>query len=279
MTGAAGHRPWRGAIATAVGKLLPWIVILVLMFPLVWTIMTSLKSQAQNLHYPPIWVFTPTFTNYRDVFIENPLFSFLLNSVIVGVGSTALALLLGCPAAYAIARRKWRGIGVMILAARLVPGVALLVPWYIIFRQLGLLDTYTPLILTHLIVSLPIVIWLMVSFFEDLPSELEDAARIDGCSYFGVFIRISLPLTVPGLVAATILAFIYSWNNFLFSLILSGRDTAPLPVAVFNFMTYGMVNWGGLAAAATVILTPVALLTLIIQKHIARGMTAGAIKG
>ena len=279
MTGAAGHLPWRGAIATAVGKLLPWIVILVLMFPLVWTIMTSLKSQAENLRYPPSWVFTPTFTNYRDVFIENPLFSFLLNSVIIGVGSTALALLLGCPAAYAIARRKWRGIGVVILAARLVPGVACLVPWYIIFRQAGLLDTYTPLILTHLIVSLPIVVWLMVSFFEDLPSELEDAARIDGCSYLGVFIRISLPLTVPGLVAATILAFIYSWNNFLFSLILSGRDTAPLPVAVFNFMSYGMVNWGGLAAAATIILAPVALMTLIIQKHIVRGLTAGATKG
>ena len=144
--------------------------------------MTSLKSQAENLRYPPSWVFTPTLANYRSVFIENPLFSYLFNSTVIGVGSTVLALVLGCPAAYAIARRKWRGVGVVILAARLMPGVACLVPWYIIFRAMGLLDTYTPLILTHLIVSLPLVVWLMVSFFEDLPAELEDAARIDGCS-------------------------------------------------------------------------------------------------
>lgn len=279
MTAIRNRRPGRGAIATAMDSLVPWFLVVVIMFPLVWTFMTSLKGQAENVRYPPSWVFPPTLANYRDVFVENPLFSFLSNSVIIGVGSTALALLLGCPAAYAIARRKWQAVGVVILAARLMPGVALLVPWYIIFRSIGLLDTYISLILTHLIVSLPLVVWLMVSFFEDVPGELEDAARIDGCSNIGVFMRIALPLTVPGLVAATILGFIYSWNNFLFSLILSGPKTAPLPVAAYNFITYGMVNWGGLAAAATVILTPVALLTLVIQKHIVRGLTAGATKG
>lgn len=269
------RRPAR-RIAGHVG---PWLLVLPFLFPFLWMLLTSLKTQAENLRYPPSLVFAPSLINYRDVFVENPLFSYLLNSLAIGIGSTALALALGAPAAYAIARRRWRGLAVVVLAARLMPGIACLVPWYVVFRNLGLLDTYLPLILTHLIVSLPLVVWLMIGFFEDLPTDLEDAARVDGCSQLATFLRIALPLTLPGLVAATILAFIYSWNNFLFSLILSGNRTAPLPVAVYSFVTYGMINWGGISAAATVILAPVFALTLMIQRHIVRGLTAGATKG
>jgi multiple sugar transport system permease protein len=258
---------------------LPWAAIAPFLLPFAWMIVTSLKDQAENLNYPPTLIFRPTWQNYVDVFRENPLTQYFVNSLIIGAGSTALALGLGTPAAYTIARWRQRRLAVLLLTARLMPGVACLVPWYMVFRSLGMLDTYGALILTHLIVSLPIVVWLLIGFFEDVPTELEDAGRIDGCSNWQAFSAIALPLVRPGLVAAAILAFIYSWNNFLFSLILAGERTAPLPVAVFSFITYGMINWGGLTAAATVILVPVLILTLVIQRHIVRGLTAGATKG
>ena len=270
----AARRVERGPV-----RLLPWAAIAPLLLPFAWMIVTSLKDHAENLNYPPTLIFRPTWQNYVDVFHENPLTRYLVNSLIVGTGSTALALALGTPAAYTIARWRQRRLAVLLLTARLMPGVACLVPWYMVFRSLGMLDTYGALILTHLIVSLPIVVWLLIGFFEDVPTELEDAGRIDGCSNWQAFRSIALPLVRPGLVAAAILAFIYSWNNFLFSLILAGERTAPLPVAVFSFITYGMINWGGLTAAATVILVPVLILTLAIQRHIVRGLTAGATKG
>ena len=260
-------------------RLLPWAAIAPLLLPFAWMILTSLKTHAENLNYPPTLIFQPTLQNYVEVFRENPLTQYLINSVIVGIGSTVLALALGTPAAYTIARWRQRRLALLLLTARLMPGVACLVPWYMVFRSLGMLDTYGALILTHLIVSLPIVVWLLIGFFEDVPTELEDAGRIDGCSNWQAFRSIALPLVRPGLVAAAILAFIYSWNNFLFSLILAGERTSPLPVAVFSFITYGMINWGGLTAAATVILVPVIILTLVIQRHIVRGLTAGATKG
>jgi multiple sugar transport system permease protein len=136
----------------------------------------------------------------------------------------------------------------------------------IFFRRLRMVDTYGALILTHLIVSLPIIIWVMISFFEDVPSELEDAALIDGCSYLGVFGRIALPLVRPGVMATAILSFVFSWNNFLFSVILAGRETRTLPIAVYNMISYEEINWGTLAAAATP------------QRHMVTGPTFGAVK-
>ncbi len=259
--------------------LLKWISLLPFAFPFAWMFVTSFKQHADIIQFPPTLLFEPTLSNYRDVFVENPLFHYLVNSLVVGVGSTVLSLALGLPAAYTIARCRQKIFAIVILVARLVPGIACLVPWYMIFRAMGLLDTHLALILTHIIISLPVVVWLMIGFFEDLPVELEEAARVDGCSRFATFWRIAIPLVRPGIFAASILAFIYSWNNFLFSLILSGEDTATLPVAAFSFITYGMINWGGLTAAATVILLPVAFLTLLVQRHIVQGLTAGATKG
>jgi multiple sugar transport system permease protein len=142
-----------------------------------------------------------------------------------------------------------------------------------------LVDTHLALILTHLILTLPLTIWIMVPFFEDLPRDMEEAALIDGCSWYGVLWRIALPLTKPGTVAAAILSFIFSWNNFLFALILGGDKTRTLPVAVFQFMTFEEVNWGAVAAAATLICLPVILLALVIQRHLVSGLTLGGVKG
>jgi multiple sugar transport system permease protein len=274
-----GRRRTRGRLRRYIAFALPWLILAPLLFPFVWMVLTSLKTHIDAVAYPPVFFFTATVQNYVEVFRNNPFGTYLVNSFIIALGSTALAVLLGLPAAYSIARARRRALALSILIARIVPGISYLVPWYVIFRTLGLLDTYLALILTHLIVSLPIVVWLMIGFYEDIPVDLEQAAQVDGCSRFQAFLWIAIPLTLPGLVAAVIVSFIFSWNNFLFSLILAGERTKPLPVAVFNFMTYGMIHWGGLAAAVTVILVPVLILTFLIQRHIVRGLTAGATIG
>jgi multiple sugar transport system permease protein len=260
-----------------------YVLIVVLMvpflFPLFWMFLSSLKTQVQNTAYPPVLIFTPTLGNYREVFQKNPFFTFAWNSLVVAAGSTGLALLLGLPGAYAIARFKRTGIALAILTARMAPGIGYLIPWFILFTKAKLIDTYTALILTHLIVALPLVLWVMIGFFEDVPGELIEAGRIDGCSHWSAFLRIAIPLAKPGIVATGILAFIFSWNNFLFSLIVAGFKTRTLPIAVYNFLSYEEINWGGLTAAATVITLPVLALALLVQKHIVRGLTLGAMKG
>ena len=263
----------------------PWTYVLLVLllipflFPLAWMLLSSLKTQVQNTAYPPVWVFTPTLGNYREVFQKNPFFTFTVNSMVVALGSTGLALLLGLPGAYAIARYKRTGIALAILTARMAPGIGYLIPWFILFTKAKMIDTYTALILTHLIVALPLVLWVMIGFFEDVPGDLIEASRIDGCTNWSAFLRIAIPLAKPGIVATGILAFIFSWNNFLFSLIIAGYKTRTLPIAVYSFLSYEEINWGGLTAAATVITLPVLLLALFVQKHIVRGLTLGAMKG
>jgi len=152
------------------------------------------------------------------------------------------------------------------------------VPFFILFQKLGWIDTYACMILTHLVITLPIVVWIMIGAFEDVPLELEEAARIDGCSRWRVFTRISLPVCRTSLATATILGFIFSWNNFIFALILTGPERRTLPVAVFNFISGDEIDWGGLSAAATMITLPILLLILLVQRHIVQGMTAGGLK-
>lgn len=269
-----------GKALTRIG-LYAWIIFLLIPFVFVfyWMILSSLKTDAANISYPPVFWFKPIIDNYRAVFQENPFADYATNSLVISLGATLVGLLLGLPAAYSIARHRQGKLALWILVARMAPGLANLIPWFILFRKLGLLDTYTGLILSHLVITLPMVVWMMISFFEELPNELFEAGQIDGCSQFSVFWRIALPLTRPGMVAASIVAFIFSWNNFVFSLILAGETTKTLPVAVFGFMTYGAINWGGLTAAATLITLPVIILTLLVQKHIVKGMTFGAVKG
>jgi multiple sugar transport system permease protein len=201
-----------------------------------------------------------------------------VNSTIVALGCTAIALLLGVPAAFSIARWKQTGLALGILLARITPGLSFLVPWFITFRWFGMLDTHAALIVSHLVVGLPIVVWVMIGFFEDVPRDLEDAALIDGCSIYGVLWRISIPLVKPGIVATSILSVIFSWNNFAFSVILAGPNTRTLPVAVFNLMSFEQFNWGSLAAAATVITLPVLVMAMVMQRHIVSGLTFGAVK-
>ena len=249
-------------------------------FVFYWMITLSLKPQVEATAYPPsfFW-FSVTFKGYVDVFAKNPFLLYTWNSLVVATGSTLLALIVGLPCAYSIAHWRQRGLALIVLVARIIPGISYLIPWYILFRNLKMVDTYLALILTHLVVGLPIVIWVMIGFFEDIPPELREAAMIDGCTDYGAFWRVAVPLVKPGVVATGILSFIFSWNNFLFSVILAGRNTRTLPIAVFNMIGYEEINWGPLAAAATLITLPVVILTLIIQRHIVAGLTFGAVKG
>jgi multiple sugar transport system permease protein len=195
---------------------------------------------------------------------------------VLAVGAGLLA---GLPAAYTMARYRQARLGFLFLMVRILPSIAFLVPLFVIYRRLGLINTFGGLALAHVIVVLPLVIWVMAGFFADIPRELEEAALIDGCSRVGTFVRIVLPLCRPGIVAATILSFIASWNNFIFVLILGGKDTITLPMAVYSFVSFEDVNWGGLTAAATVITLPILVLSLIVQRYLAGGLTMGAVKG
>jgi multiple sugar transport system permease protein len=255
------------------------VTLAVMLFPFYWMLLTSLRSQVDNVARIPVWFFTPTLENYQNVIARNDFLRFTWNSFVVASLSTAVGLILGLPAAYSIARFKQEGLAIAILIARLTPYITYLVPWYLAFRALGLIDTYLALTLTHLIVGMPLIVWIMISFFEGVPLDLEEAAFVDGATRLGVFWRVILPLSTPGIVASSILAFIFSWNQFLFSLVLSGPNTRPVPVAVFNFISYGQIDFGGLGAAAVMITLPVLILTLIIQRWIVTGLTMGAVKG
>jgi multiple sugar transport system permease protein len=245
-----------------------------------WMLSLSLKTDVENLAYPPVLIPRAlTLANYAYVFANSPLPRFAINSVIVAVGSTGLSLLLGIPAAYGIARSRRYGTALLILVARMTPALSYLIPWFLLFQQLGLANTYTALILTHLIIGLPLVIWVMLGFFEGVQAELEDAALIDGCSRFGSFLRVAVPLTRPGIVVSAILAFIFSWNNFIFAVVLAGPRLQTLPVAVFSMMSFEQTNWGPLAAAALLITAPVLILTLTVQRDIVAGLAAGGMKG
>ena len=258
--------------AGAVGLSVPQV------FVFAWMVMTGLKTGVQNIAYPPEFIFTPTLENYQAVFQQHNFLRYLINSLVIAGLATGISLLLGLPAAYSIAKYRQGKIGIMILLARMTPFVSYLLPWYIIFRYLKLIDTYTALTLTHLIITLPMVTWLMIAFFESVPADLEDAAMIDGCSRLQSFVIIVLPLVRNGIATSAIMAFIFSWNQFLFSLILSGPKTKTVPVAVYNFISYGKIDWAGIGAAATLIVLPVSVFAFFVRRTIVQGLTMGALK-
>jgi multiple sugar transport system permease protein len=241
-------------------------------------LLSSFKTQV-DITSGHVFHFRPTLANYANVFGEDNFLPYIWNSLVVAVGCTIGALLLGLPAAYAIARYRLQRLGVLILVARIIPGITFLIPWFILFTKLHLVDTYTALILSHMLVGLPFVIWIMIAFFEALPEELEEAARIDGCTNFSAFIRVVLPISGPGIITSALLDFIFSWNNFMFSIILAGDNTKTLPIAVFNFLSYSEIDWGGLMAAACIITVPVLVIALVAQKYVVSGLAAGAVKG
>ena len=245
-----------------------------------WMLSLSLKNDLDNTAYPPVFIPNPpTLANFVSVFEKNDFLTYAINSVIVSFSATALALLLGVPAGYGIAKAKATRAAALILIARVTPGLSYLIPLFLLFQWLGMIGTLTPLVITHLVITVPIVAWVMIGFFEGLPGELEEAALVDGATIWQAFLHVAMPLARPGITVAMILSFIFSWNNFIFGVVLAGRTTRTLPVAVYNVLTFEQINWGPLAAAALVVTAPVLLLTLLMQKEIVAGLTAGGVKG
>ena len=266
------------------GKLGLYLSALVLISPAVlvflWMASLAFKNEVDNMAFPPVFVPNPpTLANFVDVFEKNDFLTYTINSVIVSFGATGLALLVGVPAGYGIAKAKMQKAAMLILIARITPGLSFLVPLFLMFQWLEMIGTLVPLVITHLIITVPVVVWVMIGFFEGLPGELEEAALVDGATIWQAFYHVAMPLARPGITVGMILAFIFSWNNFIFGVVLAGRSTRTLPVAVYNVLTFEQVSWGPLAAAALVVTAPVLLLTLVMQKEIVAGLTAGGVKG
>ncbi|MEU3188307.1 carbohydrate ABC transporter permease [Streptomyces sp. NPDC006923] len=255
------------------------VVALVFALPIIWMFAAAFKTNVQVTDPSVGLWFSPTLDNFRSVLEAGQILRSMTNSLIVGFLSTLLSAIIAVPAAWAVGRFRMHRAGSLILVARIIPGISLLVPWYYVFAQAGLVGSYTVLVLSHMFVSVPLILWIMISFFEGLPVELEEAARTDGLSAFGAFWRITLPLAAPGTATASLLAFVFSWNNFMFALIFADEHTQTVPVTLFNFISYASTDWGGLMAAATLITLPVLLAAILGQKYLVAGLTSGATKG
>lgn len=278
-TAPARRRPFKwGPLGRAIG-----LAVIVVMFlgPIVWMVLASFKYNVQIYDSSKAIFFEPTLDNYGTVFDprRGNYLVYIWNSFFIAFMATALSLVLAVPAAYAMSRFVMNKSATVVLLARIIPGVSLLVPWYYIFAQLKMTGSFVPLILSHMFVSLPLILYIMMSFFDQLPEELEESAQVDGLTPISAFFRITLPLSVPGIATATILSFIFSWNNFMFALVLSGPSTKTLPVAIFDFIGYASIDWGALMAASVVVTTPIMFIALFTQRYIVSGLTAGATKG
>ncbi|MBF8173769.1 carbohydrate ABC transporter permease [Streptomyces olivaceus] len=272
--GARGRRKWTWLRGTAIA-----LVTLVFALPLVWMFAAAFKTNVQVTDPSVGLWFRPTLDNFRSIVEAGQIVRSLGNSLLVGAVSTVLSAVIAVPAAWAVGRFGMHRTGSLVLVARIVPAISLLVPWYYLFAQMGLVGSYTVLVLSHMFVSVPLIMWVMISFFAGLPVELEEAARTDGLSAFGAFWRISLPLAAPGTATASLLAFVFSWNNFMFALVFADDRTQTVPVTLFNFISYASTDWGGLMAAATLITVPVLIAAVVGQKYLVAGLTAGATKG
>lgn len=255
------------------------IAVLVL-FPLVWVLLTSLKGRFDIAAKPPTLFFKPTLDNYNQVFLKDNFFNYFEDSVVIALLSTFFSLALGSMAAYGIVRFRVGGsfLPMWVLSIRMFPPIAIILPVYIIMRNLHLLDTFYSIVMMHTLMNLPFVVWLMSGFFREIPSEIDEAAVIDGCSLFTAYFRVILPIVIPGLLATAIFCLITSWNEFLFALVLSGRNIKTIPVATAFYVTDRDILWGPMAAVGVTASIPIVVFTMIVQKHLVRGLSYGAVK-
>ena len=260
---------------------LVFLLVILVMFPFVWLLILSFKSTNDIFAGASRLFSWPTAQNYAALW-EGEFRRSFINSAIASTVSTGLALLLGVPGAYALSRTTMRAekpLSLLILASRMAPPIAFTIPYFLAYRYIGLIDTLPGLIIIYLTFNLSLVVWLMRSFFDACPRSLEEAAWIDGATHWQTFTRIILPISGPGLAATAILCFLYSWNDFFFSLILTRKEAMTAPVAVVNFMNYEGWEWGRIAAGGTMVMLPVLVFSIVVRKFLIHGMTAGAVKG
>ncbi len=267
------------SLITAGHALLVVVTLVAGLFPLFWVLLGSFKLPADVMRLPPVIVFEPTIANYLTVLRDRFLF-FFENSVVISGGSVLLTILVGVPAAYGLSRLRIRfkkTLMLLILSVRFAPYIIFALPLFLIMSELGLIGHRPSLVVVYTIINLPVVIWLMRAFFDDIPTELDEAAAIDGASRFRTFMSVLIPCARPGIATVTILSFIFAWNEYLFALILSGRDSQTLTVGLTRFLG-GMedaIRWGQLSAWSVAIVAPIVILALLVNRHLRRGFTGG----
>ncbi len=268
-----------------IGKVIFFVIFMVIViFPFYYLIISAVKDPRDISMMPTeLWPSRFSLDFFENAFIDHNLMVYLKNSVIVSLGAMALTIVIAFPAAYAFARIKfkfkkfWRN---FILISNMFPIIAVVTPMFVIFRNMGLLNTYWGLIIPSVIITLPMAIWTLIAFINTLPYDLEEAAQIDGCTRFQSVIKVILPLAAPGIFTTAIIAFITAWNEFMFSLVLVTRDSMrTVPVAISLFPGQYTVPWGDMAAASVVATVPIVIVVLICQKKIVSGLTSGAVKG
>jgi multiple sugar transport system permease protein len=251
-------------------------------FPIVWLLLASFKDRVEIFSIPPVWFPKPKLDNYITEFSgNNSRLPFLWNSIKVGLFSTLFTLIIGVLAAYGIARFPVPGrkhIEFWILSVRMMPPVAVIVPLYLIMRSIKMLDKSSGLIIVHVAFNLPFVIWILAGFLRNIPKDIEEAALIDGCSWLQALLRISFPLAAPGLATTSIFSFMFSWNELLAALVLTGRNAKTLPVAISEYWSNTQIRWEAMAATSMVHIVPIIIVTFLIQRYIVRGLTLGAVK-
>jgi multiple sugar transport system permease protein len=260
------------------------VLVLICLFPFLWMLISSIKPLRELYTVPPTWIpQTPTLTNYVKVIFESNIPRYFLNSIIISFGATTLALILAIFASYGFARFNFNGKQYyqgFILVGQLLPTAAIIVPLYIVLNWLGLINTYFGLILVYLILTLPLSVWMLIGYFKAIPIELEEAAIIDGSSRLGVLFRITVPLSLPGIVAVVVYAFVTTWNEFIFALCFATDSSVKtLPIGLSEFSTEFNTDWGAVMAASVLMTLPVALIFLGMQRLFVGGLTSGATKG
>lgn len=271
-----------------IGTALLYLVLLLMcifaLFPFVWMVLTSLKPDAEMFSIPPAWIPTsPTLKHYREVLGGGSFNAYLKNSLIVAIVSTAVAMLISAPAAYGFARFKYRFSGALlgaVVVARMFPPVILLIPFFMLMRSLGLINTKLALIITYMPIQLPLIIWILEGFFREVPQEIEEAAELDGLGTIGTFFKIAVPLSVPAIGVAAVFGFLAAWNEFIFALTLTRTLAAQtMPVGIAGYVTTFQTFWGQMTASASLYTIPVLVFTVVAQKGLIRGLAAGATKG
>jgi sorbitol/mannitol transport system permease protein len=265
------------ALVTALG----WLAALVVFFPIAWMLLTSFKTEVEAVRTPPSLLFEPTLENYVAVDARADYFGFALNSVIVSLGSTALALLMAVPAAYAMAffpTRRTKGLLLWMLSTKMLPPVGVLVPIYLIFTSTGLIDTHIGLILVFTLVNLPIVVWMLYTFFKEVPKDILEAGRMDGAEPRQEVSMILVPLTMPGIASTALLSIILAWNEAFWSLNLTTSNAAPLTAFIASFSAPEGLFWAKLSAASAMAIAPILIFGWMSQRQLVRGLTFGAVK-
>jgi multiple sugar transport system permease protein len=267
-----------GRIAGAAYGVQTAIACIIFLVPMLWMLSSSFKSSMDVTAYPPKLLFTPTLDNFRTLFSTVPFFKYLANSIIVAGGSTILGLVLAVPAAFAVSWHRVTWPASVTLFTRMAPATLFVLPWFIMFTDIHLIGTHLVLVLAHAVITVPLMLWILMPYFDGVPRSIFESAFIDGCRPLNCLVRIGVPLVLPGIVVAVILAFIAAWNFFLFALILGNIDTTTLIVLSFNFVGEGSTNWGALMAAAVLIGAPPVLLMFVVQRGLVSGLTGGSVK-